>query len=54
MAVEILQYLRLGEGDLRRRGGEGERRLRTGEGERRFLRDIIRAERRQLGLQSDV
>lgn len=44
MAIEIFLYLRLGEGDLRRRGGEGERRLRTGDGERRFLRDIIRAE----------
>lgn len=30
-------YLRLGEGERRRRGGEGERRLRTGDGERLFL-----------------
>lgn len=38
MTTEICIYLRLGEGDLRRRGGEGERRLRPGDGERLFLR----------------
>lgn len=33
----IYLYLRLGDGERRRRGGEGERRLRPGEGDRLFL-----------------
>lgn len=33
----IYPYLRLGDGERRRRGGEGERRLRPGEGDRLFL-----------------
>lgn len=37
MLKDIYLYLRLGDGERRRRGGEGERRLRTGEGDRLFL-----------------